>query len=361
MGTVGGGSGEPNTLLQQNPLQAEVLKLRRRWELASVVNFLDVFGPVIGNDLRLSAEEIEMGLINPDASLARLHVVLLKGLPPVSKKLDESGAWVTELCKKLTVWWPWVAEGKIPLAPSKGEEISKYKELDPSDRLLLLKALCEVRADQHDAVSHIKDALKEGTQISSFRKEAFWRDGKETFYWYDASAKGHRLYKEIITLNSNTEVNGTEFRPLPTISSQWETLASNLEEFSKVAEEFSSSNTAAEVAIGKKIQRDSIPTLEKIHMNKLRSLKRKQSKQALLSRTIDVKCAVSDQVGVRRSKRLAGMRSHTVIESRGLTTNILRQRPIRNSALPAIVLDSDDEEHDVESSPRPGLPSIDSF
>lgn len=27
------------------------------------------------------------------------------------------------------------------------EEISKYKELDPLDRLLLLKAICEVRAD----------------------------------------------------------------------------------------------------------------------------------------------------------------------------------------------------------------------
>lgn len=27
------------------------------------------------------------------------------------------------------------------------EEISKYKELDPTSRLLLLKALCEIRAD----------------------------------------------------------------------------------------------------------------------------------------------------------------------------------------------------------------------
>ncbi|XP_028802340.1 DDT domain-containing protein DDR4 isoform X2 [Neltuma alba] len=351
MGTVGGGSNERlTTVAQENPLQSEVLKLRRRWELASVLNFLDVFGPLIGKELRLSAEDIEMGLIKPDASLAQLHVVLLKGMPPVSKKLDESDAWVTELCKKLTAWWPWVAEGKIPIVPSKGEEISKYKELDPLDRLLLLKALCEVRADQHDAVSYIKDALKEGTQISTFRKEAFGGDGKGTFYWYDASAKGHRLYKEIITLNSATEVNGNESSSLLAISSQWETLASNLKEFSRVAEEFSSSNIAAEVVMGKKIQRDAIPSLERLHMNKVRALKRKQSKEALKSRTIDTNRAVFEQVGVRRSKRLAGVRSHTVIESRGLITNhILRQRPIRNSALPTVMLDSDDEPYDMKT------------
>ncbi|KAK4274375.1 hypothetical protein QN277_017604 [Acacia crassicarpa] len=346
MRTAGGGHGEKLTALaQENPLQAEVLKLRRRWELASVLNFLDVFGPVIGRGLKLSAEDIELGLIKPDASLAHLHVVLLKGMPPVSKKLDEPDAWVTELCKKLTLWWPWVAEGKIPIVPSKGEEISKYKELDPLDRLLLLKALCEVRADHHDVVSYIKHALNEGTELSAFRKEAFGGDGKGTFYWYDASAKGHRLYKEIITLNSKTQVNGNKSCSLPIISSQWETLASNLEEFSRVAGEFSSSNIAAEVVLGKKIQRDAIPPLERLHKKKVRQLKRKQSKEALSSRTNDTSPAVSEQVGVRRSKRLAGVRSQSIMESRGLTVNqILRQRPIRNSAIPSVVLDSEDED-----------------
>lgn len=36
------------------------------------------------------------------------------------------------------------------------EEISRYKELDPTDRLLILKALCEVRADvMHPAFSSL--------------------------------------------------------------------------------------------------------------------------------------------------------------------------------------------------------------
>ena len=37
-----------------------------------------MFEPVIGDELKMSAEEIEMALINPNASLAKLHVALLK-------------------------------------------------------------------------------------------------------------------------------------------------------------------------------------------------------------------------------------------------------------------------------------------
>ncbi|KAI4316246.1 hypothetical protein L6164_024244 [Bauhinia variegata] len=293
----GGCSNEPNALLEENHLEAEVLKLRRRWELASVLNFLEVFAPLIGKGMKVSAEEIEMGLIKPTAALAQLHIALLKGTPPVSKNLDDSDAWVTALCKKLSMWWPWVGVGSIPLKPIKGEEISKYKELDPSDRLILLKALCEVRADQHDAVSYVNDALKEGTQISYFRKNALGRDENGTSYWYDASANyGHRLYEEVITLNSNTKAKGKE--SLPTINFQWETLASNLQEFSKVVEEFSSSKVAAKIAVGEKIQSDAIPILQKLYKKAERKLKRKQRQDKVLNDFQN-----SCRVGITRSCR----------------------------------------------------------
>ncbi|KAL0003128.1 hypothetical protein SO802_016909 [Lithocarpus litseifolius] len=42
------------------------------------------------------------------------------GIPPVSKKLNGSDAWVAKLCKKLDTWWPWVAEGETPLVAAKG-------------------------------------------------------------------------------------------------------------------------------------------------------------------------------------------------------------------------------------------------
>ena len=85
---------------------SEVAKVRGRLELASILNFLNVFEPMIGNDLKLTTEEIELGLVKPNA----LHIKLLKGIPPVSKLLNGSDAWVTALCKKLAMWWPWVRQ-----------------------------------------------------------------------------------------------------------------------------------------------------------------------------------------------------------------------------------------------------------
>lgn len=96
-----------------------------------------VFEPIMEKAPKLSAEEIEMGLIMPNCSLAQLHVKLLKvlvnnssssrcsspatdllfvlvcfmqGIPPVSKAVDYSDAWVTILRKKLNAWWPWVSQ-----------------------------------------------------------------------------------------------------------------------------------------------------------------------------------------------------------------------------------------------------------
>jgi len=47
---------------------------------------LQIFEPVLGVDLKLTAEEIESGLVKPNKSLAQLHVKLLKvlggGAPP---------------------------------------------------------------------------------------------------------------------------------------------------------------------------------------------------------------------------------------------------------------------------------------
>ncbi|KAL6215202.1 hypothetical protein ACLB2K_014633 [Fragaria x ananassa] len=255
----------------------EIAKLRKRWELASVFNFLTVFEPVIG--AKASAEEIEMGLVTPNDSLAQLHIAILKGIPPASKTLDGSDAWVTVLCKKLATWWPWVAEGEIPLVVAKGEEISRYKGLDPTERLLMLKALCELRADQVDAVAYINDALKEGTDISSFRKDKIGGDEKGTSYWYDGNTIiGHRLYKEVTFIESKKKFKGKGGLNLTNVSFLWETVATNLEEFQKVIDELSSSKVAGERDTAKSIETDAIPVLEKLQ-KKERELKKKQRQE----------------------------------------------------------------------------------
>ncbi|KAE8056457.1 hypothetical protein FH972_013230 [Carpinus fangiana] len=246
---------EPVVVLDESDLESEVAKLRGRWELASVLNFLSVFEPVIGSDLKLSAEDIEMGLIKPDSSLAQLHIAILK-----------------------------VAEGEIPLMAAKGGEISRYKELDPTNRLLILKALCEVRADQDDTLSYINDALKQGNQISCFRKDKIGGDGNGITYWYDGNKTiGHRLYREVNMCQSRRNSKGKQCLSPPTISSRWETLATNLEEFHKVADELSCSKVVGEVDVGKTIETDAIPPLERLKKNKEMTLKRKQRQEMLLN------------------------------------------------------------------------------
>ncbi|XP_023534973.1 DDT domain-containing protein DDR4-like isoform X1 [Cucurbita pepo subsp. pepo] len=265
--------------------EAEVMKLRGQWELASVLNFLNVFEPLIGKSLRISAEDIEKGLIKPDSSLAELHIVLLKGiLPPVGKMLNGSNAWVTVLCKKLAQWWPWVAEGEIPIKAFKGEEISNYKNLDPTKRLLLLKALCQIRADQDDAVSYISDCSKDKTQISCFQKDKFGGDGNGVSYWYDGNPfVGYRLYREVIKSDRKKKGKQNGSVSLPKFSTRWETMATNLEEFHKVKDNLLCSKISSEFAVGRKIESDAIPVLEKLRKNQERSLKRKHRKSMLLN------------------------------------------------------------------------------
>ncbi|KAL2543840.1 DDT domain-containing protein DDR4 [Forsythia ovata] len=257
-------------------------KLRQRWELASVLNFLNVFEPMIQSNLKVSAEEIENALIEQNKLLAQLHKALLKGIHPVSKTMDSSDAWMIALSKKLLMWWPWVAEGDFPLNGAKGEEISIYKELDPTVRLLILKALCEVRADQDDIVSYINEAIKSGTEVSTFRKDKLDGDGHGTAFWYDGNATiGYRLYKEVHIFESKLRVNAKD--TLPAIDSQWETLATNLEEFRKIVDELSSSEVKWEVSVSKTVEANAISVLEKLQKKKQRALQRQKREQMLLN------------------------------------------------------------------------------
>ncbi|GKU87147.1 hypothetical protein SLEP1_g1594 [Rubroshorea leprosula] len=276
--------------------ESEVAKLRGRWELASVLNFLSVFEPLIGRDLRLSAEEIEMGLVKPNRAIAFLHVTLLKGIPPVSKTLYDSDAWVTVLCKKLTEWWPWVAGGEIPLIASKGEEISKYKELDPISRLVMLKALCEIRSDQYDALSYINDGLKQGKEVSCFCKVKIGGNGNGTSYWFDGNTTtGYRLYKAV-NCDFVKKEKGKACSTL-SVHFDWETLATNLEEFRTIGDELSSSKIATEVSIGKAIETYMIPLVEKLQKKKERALQQKKREEMLLN-------GFRSSISNRRSARL---------------------------------------------------------
>ncbi|KAF5207078.1 Ddt domain-containing protein ddr4 [Thalictrum thalictroides] len=275
----------PVVSLQSPPSESELARnrLRSRWELACVINFLRVFKPMINSKLQISAVEIETALISPNSILSELHISLLKGILPVSKTLTGPDAWVSEVYKKVSPWWPWVAEGEFPIEKSHGKEISRYKELDPLDRLLILKALCEIRIFQDDAVRYINDALKEGTEVCTFRKNRIVGDGTGIEYWNDGDAvMGYRLYKEVTKVEF-TPRKGKGRLTQPPSCHQWETLATNLEEYRQISDKLSSSDVVVEACVADIVKNEVVPALEEFQKKQERALKRQQKQVMLLS------------------------------------------------------------------------------
>ncbi|KAF6149508.1 hypothetical protein GIB67_003656 [Kingdonia uniflora] len=81
---------------------------------------------------------------------------------------------------------------------------------------------------------YVNDTINEEIGVSGFHKESTGEDGKGIAYWYDGdSTISHRLYKEITKVEF-VKMKGKGRLTQPTNSYQWETLATNLEEFKQI-------------------------------------------------------------------------------------------------------------------------------
>ncbi|XP_048532240.1 DDT domain-containing protein DDR4-like [Triticum urartu] len=261
-------------------------RLRGMWELASVLNFLQVFRPLLNIAVEFTAEELEDALIVPNGTLEGLHVPLLRSIPPVARMSMADGKWVTVLCRKLKDWWHLVAEGNLPIVASHGAEIETYKELEPATRLMILKAICDIRCEQEDVRIFVDSCLKKGYQLRDFCKERIGGDSHGISYWYDEDPiLGHRLYREIRQVEYVKEQTRKSkrkgFLGVPVVSYQWETVATNFVEFEAAAEKLFSSSNRTEVSLGKKLKLNYLPEMEKTHKKKEKLLK-KQQREALL-------------------------------------------------------------------------------
>ncbi|XP_065876824.1 DDT domain-containing protein DDR4 [Euphorbia lathyris] len=263
------------------PTQLPRWSLRSMWELASILNFLHVFRHLLNIHVEFSAEEFETALLTPNDTLGEIHMPILKAIPPITRMALTRDTWITVLCRKLRDWWHWVADGELPLVASHGVEIEVYKNLDPGIRVVILKALCDIRVEQEDIRNYIDNSLKHGIQLSVFRKERVGGDSQGINYWYeDDPIIGHRLYREM----RKVEVKKAKARGSVVISNttyQWETVATNFEEFQDVSEKLFASKNRTEASLGKKLQNDMLPEIEKVHKRKEKLLK-KQHRQALL-------------------------------------------------------------------------------
>ncbi|CAK9183404.1 unnamed protein product [Ilex paraguariensis] len=189
--------------------------------------------------------------------------------------------WVTVLCRKLRDWWHWVAEGELPIVASHGAEVEAYNALDPGVRVVILKALCDIRIEQEDIRNYIDDSIKHGVHLSAFRKERIGGDSHGISYWYeDDPIIGHRLYREIRKVEVK-KGKGKNVQPIPNSSYRWETVATSLDEFQDVSEKLFSSKNRTEASLGKKLKIDMLYEIEKVQKRKERLLK-KQHRQALL-------------------------------------------------------------------------------
>ncbi|KAL0421860.1 UNVERIFIED_CONTAM: DDT domain-containing protein DDR4 [Sesamum latifolium] len=205
----------------------------------------------------------------------------LNAIPPVTRMALGHATWITVLCRKLRDWWHWVAEGDLPIVASHGTEVEAYNALDPGVRVVILKALCDIRVEQEDIRNHIDDSIKHGVPLSVFRKERLGGDSYGISYWYeDDPIIGHRLYREIRKVEVK-KGKGRNIPPIPHSSYQWEAVATNLDEFQNVSEKLFSSKNRTEFSVGKKLKNDLLPEIEKVHKRKEKLLK-KQHRQALM-------------------------------------------------------------------------------
>ncbi|XP_011028681.1 PREDICTED: uncharacterized protein LOC105128629 [Populus euphratica] len=279
-----GGSSRIVTQLVAPPEPAQLPRwsLRSMWELASVLNFLNVFRHLLNITVEFSAEEFETALITPNDTLGDIHMPLLKAIPPITRMALTRDTWITVLCRKLRDWWHWVADGELPLVASHGVEVEVYKTLDPGIRVVILKALCDIRVEQEDIRNYIDNSLKHGIQLSLFRKERFGGDSQGINYWYeDDPMIGQRLYREIRKTEVKLKAKAKGSQIIPNVTYLWETVATNFEEFQDVSEKLCTSKNRTEASLGKKLKNDMLPEIEKVYKRKERLLK-KQHRQALL-------------------------------------------------------------------------------
>nr|XP_043607094.1 DDT domain-containing protein DDR4 [Erigeron canadensis] len=280
---------------EPEPSQLPRWRIRSMWELASILNFLNVFRPLLNIKVEFSVEELETALITPNNTLGEIHIPLLKAIPPIARMALGQNTWVTVLCRKLRDWWHWVSEGELPIVASQGAEIDIYNTLDPGVRVVILKALCDIRVEQDDIRSYIDDSIKHGVPLSAFRKERTGGDSHGISFWYeDDPIIGQRLYREIRKVEVK-KGKGKNVHSVP--SYQWETVSTNLDEFQDVSDKLICSKNRTESSLGKKLKIDVLPEIEKVHKRREKLLK-KQHREALL-----LDGMILDGLGLGRSLR----------------------------------------------------------
>ncbi|GBG64969.1 hypothetical protein CBR_g48718 [Chara braunii] len=274
---------DSKTIQGETDQQKERRALRSMWELACVINFLNVFRSVVKIRTGFRADELETSLMNPNGLIKDLHIDLLKGIPPLPRVPIDKNNWAAVLCAKLRDRWSQVSDGVCPLMAAKGEEEAAYNALNAAARLRILRAVCEMRLDTDDVRGAMDETIKQGEPPSSFQLQPVAVDNSGCTYWYeDDETVGSRLYREIPPVLSKSKTRGLGRRAPPPAAPIWETIATNVEEFHEIGERLSNSRNKPEAKLGKYIFEDLLPCLEERERKREKAAKKQQRQQLLL-------------------------------------------------------------------------------
>ena len=175
-------------------LSAERAELRSSWELAAVLNFLDVFRTQLAFTDELRAEALEDALLTSGSTpplLHEVHLTLLQGMHPRST----FKSWRVTLADKLNNAWPDLADGECPLPPnSRCDAEEEYNGLSALKRVRALRVLCELRLD---TPGDLRDAVDDDEASCDYHGECLvGQDNRGARYFYQGLESGPRLYRE---------------------------------------------------------------------------------------------------------------------------------------------------------------------
>jgi hypothetical protein len=175
-------------------LSAARAQLRASWELAAVLNFLEVFRSQLAFADDLRAEALEDALLTAGCTpplLHEVHLTLLQGMHPRST----FKSWRVTLADKLNNAWPDLAEGECPLRPNSVCDAEEaYNGLSALDRVRALRVLCELRLD---TPGDLREAIDDDETPGDFRGDCLiGQDNRGARYFYQGLESGPRLYRE---------------------------------------------------------------------------------------------------------------------------------------------------------------------
>ncbi|KAG8098603.1 hypothetical protein GUJ93_ZPchr0013g36891 [Zizania palustris] len=206
------------------PAELPRWRLRCMWELASVINFLHVFRPLLNIAVEFTAEELEEAIISPNNTLYDIHIPLLKQ-----------------------------------------EDVRNF--IDSS-----LKRGCQLPVFRKERIGGSSYGISYWYDEDPVLGHRLYREIRQVDYVQEPAKKS----------------KGKGVSSVPVVSYQWETVACNFDEFEVAAEKLFSSRNRTEASLGKKLKINYLPEIEKTHKKKERLLKKQLREAILLGNCFSV-------------------------------------------------------------------------